>query len=449
MEQNKMQRSMGLLKATAMLTGGVVGASVFIVPGQLAAKIGPAVWVAYLIGAILISFTCFVFAQVGSVLPVPGAMYRLCSVTVNGFWGFIYVWVFTLSSVFLFPIMSKTAANYIAVLIPGINVTVVALAIIIITGVINLIGTNASAIVQTVLTVILIAVVIIFSAGGITNANWDHFTPMMPKGFGAVVVGAISTYYAFAGFNNIIELSGEIKNPKKNIMRTVFLSFGIIIIMYIGMSVGLVGLVAPAELGVDAPAIAAGQTIFPAWFNVFISFAAFAASWTTLNGVMAAMSRQFFALGKSGVFPAAMSKLDKKGTPVVAVIVVTVIGIVFNLFSAQVMQFVNVSSLYLLATALVVAWASFKIKDKLADQYAQADYKLKGKWYYIWPSLTIVSSIFFMILAIREDFKMSMLSIVLVPVGLLIYYLRKKQFEKRGISIDDNIQKSMFDDSTN
>ena len=447
-QQNKLQRNMGLVKAVAMLTGNVVGASVFIIPGQLASTIGSAVWLSYIIGAILISFTCFIFAQVGSILPVAGSIYRLCSVTVNGFWGFIYILVFTLSSIFLFPIMSKTAANYIAAIFPGTNVVLVALVIIVITGVINLFGSNFSAIVQAVLTVLLVAVVLIFSGGGIVNANWENFSPMFPSGITPIIIGAISTYYAFAGFNNVIELSGEIKNPRKNIMRMVFLSFAIIIVMYLGMCVGLVGLAHPSELGVDAPAVFAGSRIFPSWFSLFISLAAFAASWTTLNGVMAAMSRQFYALGRSGVFPAVVSKLSKRGTPVIAVSVVTIIGIIINLFSATVMRFVNVSSLYLLATALVVAVSSLKIKEKLKQQYDQAEYKLKGAWYYIWPILTIASSIVFMVLAIREDLKMSLISIVLVPVGLLLYLWRKKRYESHGVSLDESIQKSMYEDAS-
>src|SRR5690625_7040642 len=66
------KRTMGFVTATAMLIGTVIGASVFIVPGALAASAGPAVWLTYLIGAILILFAAVMFAQIGSVMPEIG-----------------------------------------------------------------------------------------------------------------------------------------------------------------------------------------------------------------------------------------------------------------------------------------------------------------------------------------------------------------------------------------
>src|SRR5690625_7822201 len=84
------KRTMGFVTATAMLIGTVIGASVFIVPGALAASAGPSVWLTYLIGAILILFAAGMFAQTGSVMLVTAANYRLTASTVNGTWGFLY-----------------------------------------------------------------------------------------------------------------------------------------------------------------------------------------------------------------------------------------------------------------------------------------------------------------------------------------------------------------------
>ncbi len=64
-----LQRNISLFAAICIMTGCVVGASVFIVPGELSASTGPTAWLSYLIGAILISFSCFMFAQVGAILP--------------------------------------------------------------------------------------------------------------------------------------------------------------------------------------------------------------------------------------------------------------------------------------------------------------------------------------------------------------------------------------------
>lgn len=432
-----LKRSLGLFSSVSMLTGCVVGASIFIVPGNLAASIGPSAWISYLLGATLIGFACFMFAQVGSVLPVPGANYVLCSKTISGLWGFLYIWVYFIAIVWLFPIMALTAAEYIGVIFPGVNQMALALGIIVFTGALNMFGADLSAAVQNGMVVLLITAVVIFSGGGVINADWNNFTPMFPKGIMPVFVGAISTYYAYAGFNNIIELSGEIKNPGRNIPLTVWISFGLIVIMYMGMVFALVGLIPPSEMPANAPAVAAAALIFPSWFSVFIALAAVAACWSTLNTVMVAMSRDLYTLAKGRVFPDFLGKINKHSVPYNSLLVLTIVALLFTIFATSVMKFVNISGTYLLATSMVVAIASLKIKEKLPEQYEAAAYKLKGLSYKFWPWAVIISSIFFMILAFRDDIVMSTASFLLIPLGLLWYNSRKKSLEKQGVSIDD------------
>ena len=254
-----------------------------------------------------------------------------------------------------------------------------------------------------------------------------------------VVLGAISTYYAFAGVNCIIELSGEIKNPGKNIPRTVFISFAIVIVMYIGMCVGLVALLPSKELNVSMPAIVAAEQIFPKWFSYFIALASIAACWTTLNSVMAAMARLLFMLGETSVLPRVIAKTNKNRAPYVAYTCLSVMGILMILFSVTVMQYVNISSFYL----LFVAFSSLKIKKAFPERYEKSEYKLRGIGYYLWPYLAIISGFAFMFLQVREDPFMTGVSIVLLPVGALLYQLRKKQLKASGTDLDEEIKKRL------
>ena len=441
------RRTLGLASASAMLVGTVVGASVFIVPGQLAATVGPAVWLSYLIGAVVIVFTAMVFASIGAVMPVSAAVYRLSVSSVNGSWGFLYIWVFAISSVFLMPIMALTTAQYLGVFWAPLNSLPVALAVILITGAINIVGLRASANVQNVLVIVFVVVISIFIVGGVMHANWENFVPMLPHGVAPVIVGVIATYYAFAGFNNVIELSGEIKNPGRNIARVVFISLAVIVVLYIGVAVASVALLAPADLAVDAPVSVAAATVFPSWFSGLIAFAAVAASWTTLNAVMAAMSRQVFALSKSRILPKVWSKVNAGGSPFVAVIVISLVGVVMTLFSDNVMKFVNLSGTYLLATAMIAAVSALFIKRKLPERYAAAEFKLKGFWFYFWPIGILATSSFFLVLAVLDDPWMSLLSGILVPVGLLLYQWRARVVRKSGVSVEEAVALAVADET--
>lgn len=443
---NENTRRLGLFSAIAMMTGCVVGASVFIVPGNLCGSVGPGAWIAYVVGGILMFFNCFIYAQVGAIAPVSGANYMLCSRCVNGTFGFIYVWGFILANIWLLPIMSKTTAQYLGVFFPGItdHAVTVAIIVLLVTFGINFLGVATASWVQNACVIIIIAVILIFSLGGVTHADWSNFSPALPNGVYSVLIGAISTYYAFAGVNCIIELSGDIRNPGKNIPRTMFISFGIVVIMYIGMCIGLVSLRPAAELAEMAtPAVTAAEGVFPGFFRYFIALAAIAASWTTLNAVVGSMAKLIMMLGKTGVLPKVFEKQNKRGACTTALIVLGVAGVVMVLTSASIMQFVNISSFYLLFISLLVAVASLQIKKKMEQEYEEAAYKLKGIWYVVWPVLSIVSGAAFMILAFRDDPKMMGLGVVMLPVGIILYLIRKKSAAAKGLDLDKEITKNM------
>lgn len=443
-----MKRTMGLPSAIAMLVGGVIGASVFIVPGQLAAEIGPAVWLSYLIGCGLALFTAMMFAQIGTVMPVAAANYRFSVATVNGGWGFLYIWLFVLSSVFLIPIMSLTVAQYLGVFHPALNSLPVAVAVVIITGGLNMFGISASTRFQNVLVIGFLTIIAIFATGGFFNANWENFTPMFPQGAMPVVIGAVATYYAFAGVNTVIELAGEIRNPGRNIIRMVLIGLAFIFVTYIAVAVAAVALVEPAKLGVDAPISFAAEGAFPSWFSGLIALAAVAASWTTLNAVMAAMSRQVYALSRSRIFPRSWARVNRANAPYRAVIVVTVVGIIITLFNADVMRFINLSSTYLLATAIVLAISSLRLKRRLPEAYASAEFKLRGIWYYFWPIGVIVTSAYFLYLAISDDPFMSAVSGVLVPVGIGLYYWRAIVLRRKGVIVEQLVSETIAEEVT-
>src|SRR5699024_12207093 len=82
-------------------------------------------------------------------------------------------------------------------------------------------------------------------------------------GVGPVIAGAVSTYYAFAGMNVVIELSGEMKNPGRNTLRMIMVGIMTIVVLYLGVALAAVALVPPAELGVEAPIAYAASTLLP------------------------------------------------------------------------------------------------------------------------------------------------------------------------------------------
>lgn len=131
------------------------------------------------------------------------------------------------------------------------------------------------------------------------------------------------------------------------------------------MIFGMLFLVSPDALRVDAPAIKAASIVFPTSFLYAITFASVAASWTTLNAVTASTSRVLFSMGTTNVLPKQLTKL-------------------------------------------------------------------KGFWYYFWPIGSIVTSIFFIGVSFKDDFKVSLIALALIPFGMLLFSARKFYLNKTG-----------------
>src|SRR5699024_10853483 len=213
-------------------------------------------------------------------------------------------------------------------------------------------------------------------------------------------------------------------NPGRNAIRMIMVGLVTITVLYLGVAVAAVALVQPTELGVEAPIVYAASMVFPDWFGGVVALGAVAACWSTLNAVMAAIGRQLYGLARSRILTSALSKRNTAGTYLISMESLSLGGIFMTFFSEDVMKFVNLSGTYLLLTSLTIAVSSLRIRKKLPDMYHQAEFKLRGFWYYFWPIGAIVTGAFFLVLAVMDDPEMSLLSFLLIPAGLGIYLWR-------------------------
>ena len=144
MSDIRLQRKIGLAGAIFLLLGNVIGASIFILPGSLAAIAGPAVFVAYLIALIPAFFNTLVAAQVGGILPVSAADYVFTSTVLHPLLGFLKVWAALVGALVGGPILAYGFADYFSYFSPDANRVAVASFVVIIMMVINLLGIRSS-----------------------------------------------------------------------------------------------------------------------------------------------------------------------------------------------------------------------------------------------------------------------------------------------------------------
>ena len=130
MTQETLSRTINLPAAAFLIIGYVVGATIFILPGSLAAEAGPAIYIAYLIAAIPAVFACFVMAIIGSAIPASGSLYLIIRDMLSPSLGFLYLWLMVSLAAMVIPLVAFGFADYFLHFYAGLDSKVVAIILI-------------------------------------------------------------------------------------------------------------------------------------------------------------------------------------------------------------------------------------------------------------------------------------------------------------------------------
>lgn len=218
-------RKIGLWGAITTLVGFVIGVSIFLLPGQLAATTGPAVILSYAIASTIGIFSCLVAAQLGAVLPVTGASFICVARCLSPLLGFIQIWFIITGVALSMALIASGFADYFVGMFPNVDTTLCAVLIILLIGGLNLLGVDASVKIQFAMVAVILFVLLVFSVVGLAEMELARLTPFMPNGMSSVLTAAIPAFFSYAGFLMIVELGGEIERPNRNIPLTLLFSF--------------------------------------------------------------------------------------------------------------------------------------------------------------------------------------------------------------------------------
>jgi len=447
MSQGELKRGLGLGGAVSILIGYTIGASIYVLIGELAVDAGPGLWLVYIIASIPALFTCFTTAQVGSALPVAGANYVMVSRTIGPFWGFMTVWSVLITTLIGVPLVAYGLAEYLSIYLTNIPIMETAIIITILFGVINIVGIGVTGWIQNIMVIIFMVALFIFGVAGTLNINPENITPLLPGGAGVLVMTAIPAYFSFVGFLVIVELGEEIKNPSRNIPRAILISFLAVLVVYTLVTFSLTAVLnwetLVKEESVTA-VITASRVMLPNWLVVFIYIGALLAAFTTINGILATSPREVYALARDKVFPQWLAKTGKRfGTPHMAIALVTILSVIGILLGAGIVEYAVVTVMGVMAISILIALGVLRLRKKLPDHYERAPYKLKGFWYYFWPIGMIVIAVIYLVLG----FALSMVSVGIffaaIALGALLYIERRWRLKKAGVDILDIFEKDV------
>ena len=420
------ERSIGLWGAVMTLVGLVIGASIFILPGQLAGIAGPSVIVAYLVGGLMAFFTCLIAAQIGCIISRSGGSFHAITDIISPTVGFLVMWATILAVVLACALVSLGFADYLQVYFPGVAKLPAALGLVVIFCVINIAGARASVFSQTAMTAIFLVVTAVFIVAGLHSMNTDNLVPLLPLGLPGLTAIIVPAYFSWTGVTMLMEIGGEIKNPTKNIPLSVFIAFAIILVFYIGVCVALVGTIPWEDLGQhSAPVAAAAELLLPGWMVSAITLSAVLAAATSLISLLLADPRDLYAMSKQGLLPAFLGQLrGPHAVPANAVLVMALITVAALFTGGKIIDFASIAVIAFMLLQIILAVALVRLPMKMPEEYQNASFRLPIPLIWFCAAFVALSSLAFLIKSVMDDPGKSLFFVVFMLVGWIYYLLR-------------------------
>jgi basic amino acid/polyamine antiporter, APA family len=422
--------SIGLLGTIFTLVGFVVGASIYILPGQLFALAGPAMILSMVIASVPALFTCLLAAQVGSAFPGSGANFLATRAMLSPFWGFLTIWSIIGASVVALALLAYGFADYVGVVVPAFAPWrgTLACAVIGTFCLLNFLGAKEAAWFQTFVVVALKGSLVLFAVIGLFHIEPARFVPFAPQGSGAVMMGIVPSFFAFLGFTLIVAISEEIKDPGRTIPRALAWSFVIIMATYIAVSIVAVGTLEPAVLASSkTPIDDAAKAILPGWAIFLMSVGAVMAATTSINGVLLLVSRDVVALGRDGLLPSPLAELNFKAqVPAKAILFVAALAVACILTGASIERFAVTTVVGFLLAQSVIAVACWRMPTRLGAAFDTLPFKMSPFVLRLVCSLTILSCAAFLVISLMGSLLPALVAGLYLALGALWFVARPK-----------------------
>ncbi|HLD15986.1 MAG TPA: amino acid permease [Candidatus Nanoarchaeia archaeon] len=360
----KLERSLGLFQVTVAGIGVILGAGVYVLIGIASGYAGNAVWLSFLIGALISIFTGFSYAELSSIFKDDAGEYEYNEKAFNNKVAWIVGMMVIMTGIISGATVALGFGSYFNAL-TGFSVMAAALLIVMLFSVINFWGIKFSSGLNVLFTFIetfgLLAVIALSLR---FFGNVDYFD--MPFGFHGILRATALIFFAYMGFETIVKLAEETKNPTKTIPKALIWSIVISSIIYV-----LVGISAVSVLGWEtlsnskAPlAEVAGAALLSGYsFFVLAIIALFSTSNTVLM-TLVTTSRLVYGMAKKGSLPAYFGDVNKTTkTPWVAVLVMMGVTLLFT--SIGKIDFVaNLNDVFLFLTFATVNAANLALRYK-------------------------------------------------------------------------------------
>lgn len=320
--ETELSRDLGLVSALAIGVGTMVAAGIFTLSGLAIRNVGSAALASFLLAAIIALFTALTYCEFTSIYPYSGEGYRYARETFPRPIAYIVGWAlflgYTSSCAFY---ISSFSSYFIEFVYHTPFEALSGLVVLVLLTLVNIKGTKESGTFQIIITIAKVILLFWFVSGGIGEVSLSQLTERFSTDLVKIGSTATLVFITFFGFSAIAASAGEMKDPVKNIPRAIFLSMGIVTVLY-SMVVLVIIAADLSEYTEAAMGTAAQRFLGPIGGLVIVAGALFSMISASNASIMAG-SRVTMSMSRFGHFPKMFGFIHQRTrTPIVSLILV-------------------------------------------------------------------------------------------------------------------------------
>ncbi len=419
----------------AAAVGNTIAAGIVRTPGDIA-KLLPNPWFffgVWVIGGLYALFGASSMAELGAAIPRSGGQYNFSHRAIGDYAGFIVGWSDWLSSCGTLAAVAIVIGEYSGKLFAGLAGAekTIAVAVVVGFGILQWRGVRWGSRTQLLTSVLktaafVILVVACFALGGNSHraalaAEATKLT--MPSGWTlavAVMLGLQAVFYTIDGWDGVIYFGEEVRNPGKDVPRAIFGSVFSIMGIYLLMNAAVLYILPMDQIaGNDFSLGTAAEHIFGRYGDPIIRSIMVISLLSCINAVQLFCSRILYAMSLDGLFFRIFSRVNKGGTPELALLLSTVAGVIFVLGTFE--RVIAMLSFFFVANYTLTYTSLFVLRRKEPDM--PRPYRA---WGYPWTTaIALLGSVAFLVGSIVTDQKNAPLALGMLVLSYPVYRVMK------------------------